>query len=141
MALLTFEYPDEIEKQMLALQDAGKDKAIKNILANGGKKVEEEMKRQCASHRETGDMILSISTAEARKNSRGYFVVTRPKGKGTILQKNGRTRTIRNAEKLAYLHYGTTHQAATGIVTSIVRKSSKPAIEAMQRAYNEEAKI
>lgn len=131
MAKFTVDFPDSFEKQIEALERAGKETAIKNMLAAGGECVEKEMKTQCQNHRQSGEMIESIKTTKPKKNERGYFTVTRPTGKETREGKNGRTHTVRNMEKLAYLHYGTTKQSATGIVTRIVNRAQKSAIEAM----------
>lgn len=141
MAKFTVDFPDSFEKQIEALERAGKETAIKNMLVAGGEYVKKEMKSQCQNHRQSGEMIESIKSTKPKKNERGYFTVTRPTGKETREGKNGRTHTVRNMEKLAYLHYGTTKQPATGIVTRIVNRAQKSAIEAMQSQYNKETML
>ena len=141
MGKFTFDIPDEFEKQLEALGRAGEEASVCRILAAGGQKVEAEMKSQAARHRQTGDMAASIRTAKASKNDRGYFVVTRPTGKSVRVTGTGKTALIRNMEKLAYLHYGTSRQKATGIVTKVVNRSEKPALEAMQKEFNREAGV
>lgn len=138
MARFTADFPDSFEKQLAALERAGKDAAIKKMLVAGSEPIEKEMKQQCQNHKQSRRMVESIKTTSPKKNEKGYFTVTRPTGKETRQGKNGRTHTVRNMEKLAYLHYGTTKQPATGIVTKIVNRSQKQAIEAVQRAYNRE---
>ena len=68
-------------------------------------------------------------------------MVTRPTGKEVRIMKNGKKHTIRNMEKLAYLHYGTTKQPATGIVTKVINSAKEPALNAMQSVYNMEVKV
>lgn len=138
MGKFTFDIPTDLEKQMLALEHSGKDKVIGRILTAGGEKVETEMKRQCSSHKESGSMVKSIRTTKAGKNEKGHFVVTRPTGKEVRKLKNGRTQIVRNMEKLAYLHYGTSRQPALGIVTKVVNRSREAAVRAMQETYNKE---
>lgn len=138
MANFTFEFPMELEKQMEALERAADGETVQKMLAAGGKKVEDEMKSQLESHKQSGKMQAGIRTTKAKKNDRGYFVVTRPTGKETRPGKDGKVHTVRNMEKLVYLHYGTTRQPATGIVTKVVNRSEVPAIKAMQEVYNSE---
>ncbi|MCD8096990.1 MAG: HK97 gp10 family phage protein [Lachnospiraceae bacterium] len=131
MASFTCNFPADLEKQLLALQRAGEDAALGNILAAGGAEVEKQMKGQLSSHRDTGSMVNSVKTTKAAKNDKGYFVVTRPTGKDA--------KGVRNMEKLAYLHYGTSKQRATGIVTKIVNRAETSAVKAMQAAFEKEA--
>ena len=65
-------------------------------------------------------------------------MVVRPTGKDVRVTKKGRKHVVRNMEKLAYLHYGTAKQPATGIVTKAVNQAQAPALGAMQKAYNAE---
>ena len=139
MAILTFDFPAELEKQMQALERAGNDAVIKKMLETGGEEVKKEMQRQCQSHKQSGTMVSSIKTTRAKKNDRGYFVVTRPTGKEVRTMKNGNKHTVRNMEKLVYLHYGTKRkQPATGIVTKVVNRSEVPAVKAMQGVFDQE---
>ncbi len=131
MASFTFDFPKDLDNQLLALQRAGEDAAVGRVLTAGGVEVEKQMKSQLASHRDTGSMVNSVKTTKATKNDKGYFVVTRPTGKDA--------KGVRNMEKLAYLHYGTSKQRATGIVTKIVNRAETPAVKAMQAAFEKEA--
>ena len=141
MAKFTFDIPDGIEKQIEALEHAEKKETIVKMLESGGESVEKEMKQQCKNFNQSGNMLKSIKTTKATKNEKGYFVVTRPTGKEVRIMKNGKKHTIRNMEKLAYLHYGTTKQPATGIVTKVINSAKEPALNAMQSVYNMEEKV
>lgn len=141
MAKFTFDFPDSIEKQIQSLERAGKAEIIVKMLESGGEAVEKEMKQQCKNYHQSGNMLKSIKTTKATKNKKGYFVVTRPTGKEVRTMKNGKKHTIRNMEKLAYLHYGTTKQPATGIVTKVINSAKEPAVNSMQSVYNREVKV
>lgn len=138
MAKFTCDFPAELEAQLEALERSGQDSTVKKILEAGGEKVQAEMKAQCRAHERSGKMAGSIKTTKAAKNSKGYFVVTRPTGKEVRKMKNGKTHTVRNMEKLVYLHYGTSKQAATGIVTKVVSRAETQALTAMQDIFNQE---
>lgn len=140
MAKFTCDFPVELETQLLALERAGQEETVKKILEAGGERVTAEMKSQCSAYRETGKMTESIRATRAKKNEKGYCVVVRPTGKETRKMKNGKTHTVRNMEKLVYLHYGTSRQRATGIVTRVANKARVPTLEAMQAVFNREVK-
>ncbi len=138
MGKFTFDFPEELEKQMLALERAGSAGMVGQMLEAGGKKVEDEMKAQCRAHNQSGSMVKSIRTTKPKQNDRGSFVVTRPTGKETRTTRKGKKHTVRNMEKLAYLHYGTRKQSATGIFTKIMNRAETPAVKAMQEVYSRE---
>lgn len=138
MASFTYDIPPALEKQLEALERASREESVRRILETGGKKVEEEMKSQCQNHKQSGQMVNSIKTTKAKKNEKGYFVVTRPTGKEVRKGKDGKVHTVRNMEKLVYLHYGTRKQQATGIVTKVINRSETPAVKAMQEVFNGE---
>lgn len=138
MASFTYDVPADLERQLEALERAAGDESIRRILAAGGKQIEEEMKSQCQSHKQSGRMVNSIKTTKAKKNDKGYYVVTRPTGKEVRKGKDGKVHTVRNMEKLVYLHFGTRKQQATGIVTKVINRSEVPAVKAMQEVFNGE---
>ena len=136
MGKFTFDFPSDLERQILALERAGSAEVVGRMLEVGGKKVEEEMKAQCRAHNQSGSMVKSIGTTKPKQNDRGSFVVTRPTGKETRITAKGKKHTVRNMEKLAYLHYGTRKQPATGIVTKIMNRAETPTVKAMQEVYS-----
>lgn len=135
MAKFTVDFPESFEKQLELLEHAGEEDVIKKMLSAGSKCICDEMKKQCQNHRQSGKMVESIKTTKTMKNEKGFFNVTRPTGK----EVRGK-HSVRNMEKLVYLHYGTSKQPATGIVTKIVNSAEQPAVNAMQRVFNEETK-
>lgn len=136
MATFTADFPESFEKQLELLERAGKEEMIKKMLAAGSRCICDEMEKQCQNHRQSGKMVESIKTTKVMKNEKGFFTVTRPTGK----EVRGK-HSVRNMEKLVYLHYGTSKQPATGIVTKIVNSSEKPAVNAMQKVFNEGTKV
>ncbi len=95
--------------------------------------LEEELKKTVQQEANkgyaTGSMANSIKKSKSQRNQYGYFGIVRPTGK----DKNG----VRNMEKLAYLHYGTTKQEAHPVVTKAVFHAEGKVIEKMQEKFNE----
>lgn len=92
--------------------------------------VQEEVNKEYA----TGELVRSIKKSKShRKNQYGYFGVVRPTGKD---QKG-----VRNMEKLVYLHYGTTKQAARPVINKATIRVRKKVIDKMQEVYNREAAL
>ncbi len=141
MAKFTVDFPADLEKQIDQLEIACRGECISKMLEAGGEVMKEKMQQQCRNHRQSGNMIASIKTTKAEKNDRGYFVVTRPTGTEVRVMKNGRIHKVRNMEKLAYLHYGTSKQRATGIITKVINQSRSPAVKVMQEVFNREVQL
>ena len=76
----------------------------------------------------TGRMVASIKATKAKRNQYGYFDDVRPTGE----DKKG----VRNMEKLAYLHYGTSKQAARPVVTKAVFRAKGKVLAKMQEVYS-----
>ena len=64
----------------------------------------------------TGELAQSIEATKAKQNAYGCFAAVRPVG--------ANTRGVRNAEKLAYLEYGTSKQAAHPVRTKAINRAS-----------------
>lgn len=94
--------------------------------------LETELKRtvQQEANREyaTGEMAESIKPSRASRNQYGYFGVVRPTGK----DKKG----VRNMEKLAYLHYGTSKQQARPVVAKAVFHARGKVLAKLQEVYS-----
>ena len=72
----------------------------------------------------TGTMVKSIKKTRSLRNEYGYFGVVRPTGKDE--------KGVRNMEKLAYLHYGTSKQMARPVVSKAVFRVKQNVINKMQ---------
>lgn len=82
-------------------------------------------------HKVSGEMVKSIKSSSAQRNQRGYYICVRPTGKA----KKG----IRNMEKMAYLEFGTSKQAATPTLSPAVKDAEHEVIQKMQEVFEREA--
>lgn len=78
----------------------------------------------------TGALAASIKKGKAKKNQYGHFGSVCPTGK----DKNG----MRNMEKLAYLNYGTSKQAARPVVARATAQAEREVAERMQEIFRQE---
>lgn len=81
----------------------------------------------------TGDLHQSISANKPKENDRGHYI--------SVTAKGADRKNTRNAEKLAYLEYGTSKQDATEPISKAVKKSEKKCHEIMQKKFEEVAGI
>lgn len=77
----------------------------------------------------TGRLARSIKAGKPSQNQYGHYVSVSAKGKDS--------KGIRNNEKLAYLHYGTSKQTARPVLTNAVKKAEKRCLEVMQKKLDE----
>ena len=77
----------------------------------------------------TGALESSIKATEAKTNAYGHFVAARPTGEDA--------RGTRNGEKMAYLEYGTSKQAARPTMAKTVAETEKKVTEMMQRTFEQ----
>lgn len=92
-----------------------------------------EMKAKAANHHVTGDMVGSIKASSPKSTGGGMSVTVSAEGTGS----NG----TRNAEKMAYLEYGTYKQKATPVVTPATNGAEPKVHEKMQQIFDAEVKI
>lgn len=103
------------------------------MLEEGGKILEKEVRARAKIHWKTGDMYRSIKLTKVMKNGSGYYLCVRPTGKS-------RTK-VRNAEKMAYLEYGTRNEPARPVMSAAVRSAEPKVTEKMQEIFNREARL
>lgn len=97
------------------------DEAIPELLDN--------VKKETANHKQTGDMYNSIKATKAGKSQNGgYYATVRPTGKDS--------KGVRNMEKMVYLEYGTSAQPATPVLTKAIKDSENAVMEKMQEVFN-----
>lgn len=117
----------EIEK---SLNEIGKfDEYAPDILNGSMEPLLKNLKKRVGAHKKNGALVNSISTSKAKKNKYGWYAAITAKG----VDENG----TRNAAKLAYLEYGTSHQDAKPVITPAVNESAKEVNEKMQEIFNE----
>lgn len=93
----------------------------------------QEMKAKAANHHVKGDMVGSIKADAPIATSDGLSCVVSAKGTGS----NG----TRNAEKMAYLEYGTYKQRATPVVTPAVNAAEPKVHAKMQQVFESRCKL
>lgn len=130
MAKFEFDFPTGLMDQLERAGDM--DNLAKKMITAAIPILERNIKKECAAHRLTGDMANSIKTTKVSryKDGSGYYAVVRPTGKDS--------KGVRNAEKLAYAEYGTSHQEATPILSKAVAESAEDISQTMQDVYNTE---
>lgn len=92
--------------------------------------LEKSVRAESAKHRDTGAMKESIKATGANINARGHYICVRPTGRDE--------KGVRNMEKMVYMEYGTSKQAATPVLSPAVRKAEDPVTEKMQEVFNRE---
>lgn len=112
---------DEVANQMI-------DAASPIVARNMKKNIETAANRGYA----TGELAASVRATKAKQNNYGHFAavgVTGTDSKG-----------MRNAEKMAYLEYGTSKgQDAHPIMAKTLHQSEEEVVETMQQVFNREA--
>jgi HK97 gp10 family phage protein len=89
-----------------------------------------EMKAKAANHHVTGDMAGSIKASSPKSTGDGMSVTVAAQGVGS----NG----TRNAEKMAYLEYGTYKQRPTPVVTPATNAAEPKVHAKMQQIFDAE---
>lgn len=92
--------------------------------------LEKSVRAESAKHRDTGAMEESIKATGANINARGHYICVRPTGRDE--------KGVRNMEKMVYMEYGTSKQAATPVLSPAARKAEDPVTEKMQEVFNRE---
>ena len=108
-------------------------KVARKMLTESAPILVQEMKSKAASHVETGDMVGSIRASSPRSTGSGLSCTVTAEGTGS----NG----TRNAEKMAYLEYGTYKQTATPVVTPAANAAEPKVLAKMQEVFNAEVKM
>lgn len=108
------------------------ERAAPMMLEESGKILEKEVRARAKIHWKTGDMHRSIKSTGVMRNKSGYYLCVRPTGKG-------RTK-VRNAEKMAYLEYGTQKERARPVMSAAVRNAEPKVIEKMQEVFDRETR-
>ncbi len=72
----------------------------------------------------TGELAQSIEATKAKQNAYGYFAAVRPVGEDR--------KGVRNGEKLAYLEYGTSRQAAHPVIARAINRAGEKCEKIMQ---------
>lgn len=126
MADFDVNMPKDFVKDILGLSDSGK--LCEEMLSEASPILVSSMKKR--ARRDTGAMAESIKATKPKENDRGYFTVVRPTG----LDAKG----IRNAEKMAYLEYGTSRMKAKPTIAKAVNDAEGRVLNTMQDVFDRE---
>lgn len=136
------------EEMLQRLDRLGKFEEIAPKMMDAGMEVlQKEVVSEASKHKDTGEMVESITPTGLTKTSDGaYYMCTRPTGYARKRWKNarkgkgegkGRTR-VRNMEKLVWLEYGVKGRPATPVITKAVIRAKPGVIQAMQKVFERE---
>lgn len=122
---------DELAKE---LDKLGKvDELAPKMLKAAAPILEKELKSQVKQEADrgyaNGDLEKSIRANKPGENHLGHYVSVTAKGKDR--------KGMRNNEKLAYLHYGTSKQMARPVISKAIKNTEKDCLDAMQEEFNE----
>lgn len=118
---------DDMMEDLQRMSDP--DALAEKMLEAAAPIVERNLKASVSTHSDTGAMAGSIRATKAQKGANGWHITVRPTGKDR--------KGVRNMEKMAYLEYGTSKQAATPVLAPAVRQSEGECIMAMQSVFDE----
>lgn len=121
---------DDMMAELARLGDV--DEVAPKMLEAAEPILTRNLKAGSSRHRGYGDMENSIKATKPRQTRDGWSLTVRPTG----TDRKG----VRNMEKMAYLEYGTSKQAATPVLGPAVRQSEAPCLAAMQNVFDEATK-
>lgn len=123
---------DDIVKQMAELGELAGEVADEMLLA-GAAEVAEGWKQAAEQYglKDTGDMINSIGHGRTRKAAGGLRTID-------VYPRGNDRKGVRNAEKAAVLHYGTSSIQATRWVDRAEQIGAEPAEKAMREVWEKE---
>ncbi|MFA7256795.1 MAG: hypothetical protein WC047_04405 [Kiritimatiellales bacterium] len=126
MASFTFEVDPQFVRMMQKM--ANIDEIAPKMLSGAIVIVSRNVGRALNKHVGTYELMKSMRVAKPSINKWGWYVFVAPTGMSTkYIDANGVTRErkvpIRNAEKLAYMEWGTKNQAPTPILTNAMLES------------------
>lgn len=129
MGKFDFNISPEFIRQLGRLADVDRvapqmiDEAIPILLEN--------VKNETSRHKQSGDLYKSIKKTKAKKTKNGgYYASVRPTG----TDKKG----VRNMEKMVYLEYGTSKQAASPTLTKAINDSERAVMDKMREVFERE---
>lgn len=112
------------------------DRLAPQMLEAAAPILEKEMKNQVRKQADkgyaTGDLENAVTHGKTKKNQYGHYL--------TVTAEGTDRKGVRNNDKLAYLNYGTSKQAARPVISTAVNNSEEACITAMQDKFNEAKK-
>lgn len=108
------------------------DKLATEMLEAAAPILERNIVKRALSHSRTGSMAGSISKGKLKKNGADYHISVRPTGTDA--------KGVRNMEKMVYLEYGTSKQAATPVMSPAIAESEESVYAKMQDIFDNQTK-
>lgn len=127
MGKFDFQFDDGITRQLERLENF--DEIVPEILGEAVPILEKHVKSEVSKHKKTGSLYESIKAGKPSKNKYGWYVAVTPTGS----DENG----VRNAEKLVYMEYGTSKEAATPVLTKALNDAQEEVTEKLQELFDE----
>lgn len=122
---------DGFDEVIRDLENLGRfDEIAPKIIEESIPILEAEVRKEVSRHKDTGAMAASIKTTGATAHNDGYYAAVRPTGKDE--------KGVRNMEKLAYLEYGTSREAARPILTKAVNSAEPKVLKKQQEVFERE---
>ena len=131
--MVKFEMLHGTDDLIAELGEIARAQVAREMLRESAPILVTEMKAKATAHQETGDMVESIKADPPIATSDGISCVVSAKGTGS----NG----TRNAEKMAYLEYGTYKQEATPVVTPATNAAEPKVHAKMQQVFESRCKL
>lgn len=135
MARLELKGLNELDDFLKGLSDLTDDidEIAKDCIDSAMPTLEDALKSniRAAANRgySTGELERSISSTKAKTNAYGNFAAVRPVGADI--------KGVRNGEKLAYLEYGTSKQAAHPVMAKSISQAEPKVKEIIQNKFEE----
>jgi HK97 gp10 family phage protein len=142
MALFDFMIPEGFLKQLGKLAEV--EKYAPEMLKESAPLLVVSVKRRLTgvTRGGMGKMVESVGPSRVRHNSGGWWLEVFPKGEDNEYQTDDGPKTrqlpVRNAEKAAYLEYGTKSQSARPWLVSSAKDVAKEVINKMTEVFQRE---
>lgn len=122
---------DGFDEVIRDLENLGRfDEIAPKIIEESIPILEAEVRKEVSRYKDTGAMAASIKKTGATAHNDGYYACVRPTGKDA--------KGVRNMEKLAYLEYGTSREAARPVLTKAVNSAEPKVLKKQQEVFDRE---
>lgn len=128
MAKFAYNPPTDFLKQLGKLSKV--EEVAPKMIDESMPIVERNLVRELAYHVDTGELQESVKSTKAKKVNDGHFATASPTGADE--------KGVRNMEKLAYLEYGTSKQAAAPMMSTVINDSEGSVNNKMAEVFKRE---
>lgn len=123
---------DELMQQLTSMADMSKvaPKMINAVTPAVVKNLKKNIQSAANRGYATGELVEAVRATKAKANNYGYYAAVGVTGKDS--------KGVSNAEKLAYMEYGTQKQTAHPVMKKTKNESEQDSIKAMQEVFDAE---